>query len=366
MMSDKLNSIMTEMANGATAPVVEETPVIGEQPIEVVEVEDEEVEDLEVEETLGEEIEEPEEEVVVEDPEQGEDLDEIENWDDDIDDPETDDSKDDFDFTSIGNDLGIGDVKDKSEFVSKLKDKISSLEQNLNTLKESSVPDNIPDSLKEAIKVAQDGGDYEAYLQLNSIDYDMVSDIDLVANSVANYFSEDGVVDTEKLDSYLDDMSGDQLRIEAAKIRNSIKSQRQAQASEVARVASEKKERTLNSLKKSIDDLSDVNGFKPTASQKEYLWKAFYKDTVIKDLFYNERGEFDANKATKAVFQAKYGDKMDNFLKTKIRNQTKKEIINSMSSVEVQKPTSPAAPSVEKKEISAMDRMIMQLKGVKE
>lgn len=285
-------------------------------------------------------------------------LDNIEAWDEG--ESVEGDTTPDVNFQELGKDLGVDDVKSRDEFISKFNEKVSSLEQKVEELSEMAIPEDLPEQLREAIEMSKEGGDYLSYLQVNSVNYDAIGDVDLLANSIAGYFEKDGAVDSEALEVHLDSLTDDQIRIEAAKIRENGKKHQENQKNAMIAKVREKKEKITNEVSGALSRFENFSGFKVLPHQKAFLKSSFDKDQAIQAIMYTN-GQFDADKAVRSLFRVKYGEQMDNYLKTKIKNQTKKEIIENVSNVEVQRPSSPPAVAPEEPK-SALDNWVNRLK----
>ena len=76
------------------------------------------------------------------------------------------------DYSKVASELGFEGIKNKDQLITKYK-------QDLEKAKEDAL-EGLHENLKEAIKFAREGGDFMAVLEVSSIDYDKVSNLDLI------------------------------------------------------------------------------------------------------------------------------------------------------------------------------------------
>jgi hypothetical protein len=315
---------LDEIYKGLSSQItVEEQEV--EQEVVNVEVEVEpEIE--EQEEVVNEKEEVTVDEVATEDKEE-------DSWDSEVVETEKEPVKEEAPFLDIAKEFGLEEVKTKDQFVTGLKDKIKKLESR--EFEVEKVLEDVPESLAEAVQIAKEGGDFLEYLKVGSVDYSVYSDKELLANSLANYFlDEEGKVNESELSEYIDSMPEKQVQIEADKVRKSLDIAKQQTKDRIIASANLKKEKRFNEISNAVNSIESVSGYKLTPKHKNDILKDFKEDNVIKSLFY-ESGKFEPKKAIETYFKVLYWDKIEDYRKSKARNETKKEIIRTMSNVEV-------------------------------
>lgn len=257
--------------------------------------------------------------------------------------------------SNIAKELELEEVQDTNDLVTKLKEKINHLQSK--EFEVDSVLNDIPDNLAEAVRIAKEGGDFLNYLQAGSFDYSAYSDYDLVANSIANHFvDKEGNVDEQALQDYMDELSDQQLKIEAGRIKTSLDQHNQAVKNKVLQEAQAKRAKRLDSVKNKLESINEISGYKLTPSHKNAITKAFEKESVINELFYGKDKTFDPAKAIDTYFKIKYWDKIESFRRTKTRNETKKQVIDSMTNPEVDTRQQPTKPQVEKDPLADLVR----------
>ena len=276
---------------------------------------------------------------------------------------DSDDATPAFDPVPLAKELGIEleDGAKVEEFTKAVSDKLSSYEQELSEIRGNQIPENIPQALKDAIKVAAEGGNYEAYINVASVDYDAYSNEDLVANSVASHFTdESGNVDSEALEDYMMSLSETQVKIEGSKIREALKNQAETQKMSIQQEAERRRGEVVSKIDTALKDLDEIAGFKIQPHQKDVVRKAVKEDKIISDMFYTN-GKFDGSKAVRAYLVDKYFDRMISYLRTSTKNATKKEILEEVTNADITTRSTPPSPKVEEK--SALSSWIEKMKN---
>lgn len=301
----------------------------------VEEVEEQAVEQVEQVEEVVEEVTEAAEtpEEVVEEEKVTETVSDEDSWDSDVVEASKEVVKEEVPYLDIAKEFGIEEVKTKDQFVTVLKDKIKKLESR--EFEVEKVLEDVPQSLAEAVQIAKEGGDFLEYLKVGSVDYSIYTDKELLANSLANYFlDEEGKVNESELSDYIDSMPDKQVQIEADKVRKSLELVKQQTKDRIIANANLKKEKRFNEISNAVNSIEAISGYKLTPKHKNEILKDFKEDNVIKSLFY-EAGKFEPKKAIETYFKVLYWDKIEDYRKSKVRNETKKEVIRSMSNVEI-------------------------------
>lgn len=239
------------------------------------------------------------------------------------------DSQIDFDFSAYSDILG-NDFSDHEQVVSFLKDNFKNKDEVI-----SEYLGSLPKELVEVIDFSLNGGDYKSMLQVNSIDYDSVSDEDLYISHYSQFFTDkDGVLDEEGFQNFLDSKSDADIRIDASTLRDSYKSSQSEAKNKILKSRQDKFQNDIKGISDALDKFSDVSGFKVSNSFKESTLKSAKSDSLFKDMFYTS-GSLDYEKLVQNKFKIDNFDKITNFLANRVKNDTKRDVINSMSNVDV-------------------------------
>lgn len=260
-------------------------------------------------------------------------------------------------------DLKKEDVKDEKSLIESISNKIKSYEEKINEIKENTIPDNIPDFMKEAILVASNGGDYESYLGISSVDYDKISNEDLIANSIVdNFKDESGAVNEDELYNYLDSLTDTQVKIEGNRIRENLKSHVKSQKDYIVKKSEDKRNEIIQKVNTSLSELDNIMGFKIQEHQKDDVRKAVKNDNILAEMFYTN-GSLDPGKLVKSYIINKNFDKMVNYLKNTTKSKVKIDMLNEAQNSEINSRSTPPNPVVDTQEESPLSAWIKQLKG---
>lgn len=213
------------------------------------------------------------------------------------------------DFSDFAKVLGQ-DVKTKDELVS-LVATVKAKADELSTL---------PENLSKAIEIARLGGNYLEYLGVSAIDWGKEDPVTLYENHVINQFSDqEGKVDYEKVDRILDKMDDDEKELRGRDLQRqyiSIQSQSKHQAEAQARAQRSAFEQ---SVRRTVDSLSEVHGFKLSPAHKEELYSEIVRGEDLRPT--------DVSQRVVNRFVTKYFGKIDSFRKEQIKNAAKREIL---------------------------------------
>lgn len=261
----------------------------------------------------------------------------------DSDDSDTGDAVEEIDVSSISKDLGF-DAND----IESLKEQIN------NKIEESKISadewkNGVPQNLIEAVELSKGGGDYLDYLNVSSIDYSSIPDIDIVASALYPDFTKDGVVDEDALNEYVDTLTDTQIRVEASKLRRNYEANQEHSKNEKIALANQRRQDVKEGIEKALSSYDDVGGFKVPLSEKNFIRNSVNNDTLMKDLFFNSKGVLDYEKVRDVVFKYRNFDKIKRFWETKFVNQTKRDVISKMSNIERRNSSSPSKASPEDK-----------------
>lgn len=207
--------------------------------------------------------------------------------------------------------------------------------------------DSLPDDIKKAIEMHKEGLGYNEYLEASSVDYNKVSDLDIYANSISEYFTdESGVVNEDKLQEHVENTSENDIKIQAGQIRKFlISDQDSAKQSSIERETAKKAKAKIE-VDKAISTLDSIHGFKVDVVSKDNIKKSITNDTLIKEMFFDKEGSIDYNKVVEAKFKVDNFEKIVKFLEVKAKNVAKKDIIETMGNIEKRPSSTPAIGEV--------------------
>jgi hypothetical protein len=211
------------------------------------------------------------------------------------------------------------------------------------------LPENIPSELKKAIELASKGVDYLEYLKVNTVDYGKADPVELYEDYLIDQFTDEkGEVDADKVDEYLESLSDKDKTIRGKELQRQLvyaQAQRSAQLEQEAQAQREKHD---TELKAALRSMAEVDKFKVSDTHRRELFDWISSGKIMKDLFYDEAGQFDAVKVAKIAFRNKYYDKLDAYQKTLIRNSTKREVLSDITNQQITTPPRAASPETKK------------------
>lgn len=251
------------------------------------------------------------------------------------------------DFSSLAKEFGIeGEITDKTKL-------IESYKQSLAKAKEDALQ-GVPDDLKEAIEFAKEGGDFLSYLGVKSANYDEVSNTELVEVSMEKYFKgEDGKVDQEALNEWLDSKSQAEINMMGDQLRNSLKVEQEAKLNNLRNNAKTQKMESDRKLKEHINSLNVIGGVKLKQSDKDNLYNDAVTGLATKELFYGSDGRLSQAKLAENLFKVRMFDKAIQLAKTSASNDGKRTVLKAATNTNVNRKSS--APKAEIKKTNPMD-----------
>lgn len=259
------------------------------------------------------------------------------------------------DYSKVALDLGFEGVKNKEQLVSKY-------QEDLQKAKEDAL-DGLPDNLKEAVKFAKEGGDFMAMLEVSSIDYDKVSNLDLIEAKYHKYFlDEDGKFDKESFNDWIEQEGKAKINMLADQIREQEKSFQRAKLDSVREKARLEKERLNSELKTELSRIDSIGGVKLTQAQKDKMYNDTVSGIAMEELFY-EGGKISNKKLAENLFKVRMFEKAIHIAKTGAKNEGKREVINKATNANVQRRAD--RPKAEIKKISPMDQFFEHIKNKK-
>lgn len=336
--------VITEDA--PTEEVTEEVENSNQQETEETSSQEEVTETTATEETSSEES--TEEEEVISD------------WDEEVvDNTETAD----YSFLDKVLDKEIKSKEDIVNEVTSLKQQVSELEQRKASIDEF---DNVPDDLKQAVKVAMESGDYLEYLNISSVDYKSLDPAELYKAQARNYFPE-GEDGQNQFEDYLLSIGDVEVKMRGQQLQNQLVTEQEASKVNYLNQAKAKKEAKLKELKDATSKLEQITfagqKFKVSQAQRNRVFEDISSGQLMQNMFGDGKGGFDYNKMASLYFTARNMDKLEKHVSSSIRNKTKREILDETSNTVIKKPSTKPNASSEQK--TPMDQFFTELKNRK-
>lgn len=263
----------------------------------------------------------------------------LDNWDDT---PSTDPVADTVDYTKIGNALGVTDPVDSMDaLVEKVKSQYKS--------EATEALEGIPEHLKEAVNFAKTGGDYLELLNISAIDYSKVDPRVMVENQLIELgmFVKDGAVDEEGMSEYLDSLPEGDILVRGTQLIHERVNEQDTRKQTLINAQASAKMEADKALKASIEKTVDVAGFKLNDTHRTTLFNEISGGEMLSSMFYDSNQNYDYDKMVSNYFKVKYFDKIQAFYKTKISNDTKREIINGLTNPDLGSANSLPDPQVQ-------------------
>lgn len=253
-----------------------------------------------------------------------------------------------FDFSEIAKVLGTGEIKTKEEVlkaVAEVKTKAETLSQ-------------LPESLAKAIEIAKSNGNYLEYLGVSVVDWGKEDPIVLYENYIEDQFynPETGVVDYEKADKILEKLDDEEKELRGRELQRSYIAHQKQQKDFLEREARERRGQFEAGVRQVVESLGDVNGYKLTPSHKAELMNFVLSGEDLKETSIQSR--------VMNAFIKKYFNSLDAYNKTKIKNATKREILQEAQVTSVT-PSTESVPSETSKKGYTMNDWLEDLKKKK-
>lgn len=260
-------------------------------------------------------------------------------------------------------------VGDEVSDVTGLKEFISTLKKDNSTLKEKANQnplENVPNALKEAVELAQDGrADYLELLNITSVDYSQLDPATLAESDIRQYFySEDGQsFDEDGFISYIDNIPEKELEIRGKQRIGALVQEQNAKKNAYLENVKREKQVSNDAIERAVSKLDKVADFKLSDGHKSNLAKAM-RDGGHKSLLEprNSHGDIDYNELAEIVFIKQNFKKMMSILKTKTQNSLKGEVLADIGNHTVAGLADKAVFSPDTK-VDPMDAMITQAQG---
>lgn len=263
----------------------------------------------------------------------------------------------DVDFSAVSKALGIEgtSLDDITNEYTSLQTKVKEYEEKLSKVDDSSPYAN--EDIAKMNEIAQNGGDYQAYLNTSQVDYDLIEDGYLLQHEFGQLFGED----TQGLQDYLGDMNPADAKVKAAEVRNRLKGEQQAQMAQIQRDAAEKKAKVDADIRGALDSTSEMYGVKVTPGMKKDLYNNVTTQGFMNSIFYNKDGSFNPKGVVEAAFLIGNIKDIMKHNMTKYVNQGKGEVFREASNPKLSNNGQYVAPT-EKAVVHPVDGFIDSLK----
>lgn len=243
-------------------------------------------------------------------------------------------------YESLATEMGFENVSDKKSF-------IESYKLSLEKAKEDALGD-VPKDLKEAVAFAKEGGDYQAFLNVASSNYDEVSNEELVELSMEKYFKgEDGKVDVESLREFMDSKSSAEINMMGDQLRDKLKAEQKFKLEKIRNDASREKAESDRKLKEYIDSTKSIGGVRLKDSDKESLYNDAVTGEAVRELFYDE-GKLSQKKVVEALFMKRNFEKAIALAKTSSKQEGKRQVLKGATNSTVKRRSQKPEPKVKK------------------
>lgn len=216
-----------------------------------------------------------------------------------------------FDFSEVAKVLGKESIKTVDEVVKT----VSELKQAADSLS------TIPEPLQKAIDIARSNGDYLQYLGVSVIDWGKEDPVVLYENYIEDQFYDPktGVVDYEKVENILDKLDDDEKELRGKELQKAYVAHQKTQKEMIEQQTRQARTQFESEVKRTIETLTDVNGYKLTPTHKAELTSFILSGEDLKESSVQTR--------VMHAFVKKYFNALDSYNKTKIKNATKREIL---------------------------------------
>ena len=255
------------------------------------------------------------------------------------------------DISELAKEFGFDNVKSKSDFAQAVKQLKESTNQ-------SSLLDNIPSELAQAVKLAAQGNkNYYEYLRATAVDWSKQDPTALFENWVFDKLSEQGKT-AEEIEEYINRIDPMDKNLRGRDLQRQFSDQQRQQQEYIRQQAAQEAFVFETKTKSALESLNDVYGFKLNPVHKQALLQDFVNTPVGRALLAQTGGDY--TKALQGLFNVKYGEQIDKFRRDRVRNVAKRELLNDLQRPQLNTPTNAAAPSQEK-----VDPIALYLKELK-
>ncbi len=273
-----------------------------------------------------------------------------EAWDKELTPPKVDSKP--FTIESLGSALKLSDVKTTEDVVAKftgLETKVKELEAARDTVLE-----DLPDDLKEVVKVAKSKGDWKAYLGTTVVDYSKVDPVKLFENSIeqqARFRKPDGTIDFDAVDEALAavplvvrEAQGETLK---QQLMNNQTARRNQLYQETQRRQFEYNSKLADATKNIGTLLSkDKVGITLEPKHSDFLYEGIRSGKLVE----KHLGKIDVSgiapdKLAKTLALAEWGESIAKHNRDQGIVQGKKQLLTQSQNVQLRTPASPPTPN---------------------
>ncbi len=238
---------------------------------------------------------------------------------------------------------------------------VEDVKKYIDTVVKKDVLEDVPADLKKAVELARKGANYLEFLEVNKEDYSKADPKDLYEDYLYGTAAQNGELtkeEADKIDEYLESLSDFEKEIRGKDVQRRLISEQTRRTQELEQEAVRNRERHDGALRSALKGLSDVDGFKVSDTHRNAVFDWVSSGKIMKDLFYDGNGDFDASKAAKVGFLMKYHEQMTSYSQSKIRNTTKREILKDVTNADVKKTTTNTHPTKENKGFGYDDMLL--------
>lgn len=225
--------------------------------------------------------------------------------------------------------------------------------------------EGLPEPLKKAIDFAKQGADYLSYLKINSVDYGKLDPVQVYEQKL---FADVKEMNPNATPEQLNEAFSDELsktsqvvKYQQGKlIRDQYVAYQRQQEQEYERaVQSEmqakaaKKAEADSKLIATVEGLSEIGGLKLKANHKQDMVEAIRTGRMQKELFFNEKGEYDYKNMAEVYFLKKNLDKILNHISKTTQTKAKKEVLDDLQNAQIK--VSSEKPEVKEEKRTAQE-----------
>lgn len=265
------------------------------------------------------------------------------------------------DYLSISKALGFeaGTKEDFEAHYKDLNEKVANYEAQLKEQSSESVFAN--EQIAKANEISKNGGDWQAYLQLDQMDISSLSDDVIIAEfGLKPIFGDDEA----SINEAMNDLKPYQKKQEAYRLRQELENDKKAELLKMENASKQKKQMINDSIKNQIAQTDNLYGLKIDDKTKKEMYDNITSTDFINSIFYDDKGQINPKAIVETAFLVK---NIKNIVKTNInlaRNTATKEIFDEISQPQVKRQGTFASPTP-KKPMNAMDKAYASLRGGK-
>jgi hypothetical protein len=189
--------------------------------------------------------------------------------------------------------------------------------------------------LEKANDLAKNGGDWQQYLGISSIDYNNVPDESMLVEAWLRPSLGD---DNEKIAEHLNGMTDSEKKLKAGEIRASIINDQEKQLQSIRQEAMERKRKVDEGLKKQLGETKEMFGVKVTAKDRKEMFDSLTSDNgFINETFFNKDGSMNFKSMSELAFMHKNIGKIVKLNVQNAKTQGKKQVIEEATNTNLNK-----------------------------